>query len=211
MQREARTGRQDDAIDFWFAVGSTYTHLSVARLPEVQCATGVPFRWRPFSVRRIMREMDNRHLQGKPVKYAYMWRDIARRAAMHGIPANVPVPHPLKEFDTASRVAVLAAQEGWCAEYAQATYRRWFVDGQEPGSEPNLSDSLREIGQNPARVLPLAAGDGVGRAYEAATDEARALGVFGSPTFAVGRELFWGDDRLEHALMWREHGRLVRG
>ena len=194
-------GSRQDAIDFWFAVGSTYTYLSVMRLPEVQRATGVPFRWRPFSVRRIMREMDNRHLQGKPVKYAYMWRDIARRAAMHGVPANGPVPHPLQEFDTANRVAVLAAEEGWCAEYAQSTYRRWFVDGQEPGSEPNLSESLREAGQDPARVLALAAGDGIGRAYEAATDEARALGVFGSPTFAVGRELFWGDDRLEHALM----------
>ncbi|MBZ0261544.1 MAG: DsbA family protein, partial [Hyphomicrobiales bacterium] len=36
----------------------------------------------------------------------------------------------------------------------------------------------------------------------AATDEARSLGIFGSPTFVVGKELFWGDDRLEDALAW---------
>ncbi|MGG5890977.1 2-hydroxychromene-2-carboxylate isomerase [Falsiroseomonas sp. HC035] len=195
-------------IDFWFAVGSTYTYLSVMRLPDIERDSGIAFRWRPFSVRQIMREMDNRHLQGKPKKYAYMWRDIARRAEMYGLTAIVPVPHPLQEFDLANRVAVLRAQEDWCAAYVRATYRRWFVDGQEPGSEPNLSASLREVGQDPARVLPLATGDEIGRLYEEATDEARTLGVFGSPTFAVGQELFWGDDRLEHAVMWHRHGRL---
>lgn len=52
----------------------------VARLAGLESATGVGFRWQPFNVRRIMREMDTRFLQGKPEKYAYMWRDIARRA-----------------------------------------------------------------------------------------------------------------------------------
>ena len=88
------------------------------------------------------------------------------------------------------------------ADYARATYRRWFEQGLEPGSEPNLSDSLREIGQEPARALERAAGAETGEAYEVATDEARQLGIFGSPTFVVGRELFWGDDRLDDAVAW---------
>lgn len=88
------------------------------------------------------------------------------------------------------------------ADYARATYRRWFEQGLEPGSEPNLSDSLREIGQDPVRVLAQAAARGVSDAYVAATDEARQLGIFGSPTFVVGRELFWGDDRLDDAVAW---------
>ena len=46
-------------------------------------------------------------------------------------------------------------------------------------------------------------------AYQAATDEARRLGIFGSPTFAVDGELFWGDDRLEDAITWRKHERLA--
>ena len=98
-------------IDFWFSLGSTYSYLAAARLPEIAAREGVAVRWRPFSVRRIMREMDNRFLAGKPEKYAYMWRDIARRAAVLGIPANVPVPHPIAEFDLANRVAVLGMQE----------------------------------------------------------------------------------------------------
>jgi 2-hydroxychromene-2-carboxylate isomerase len=193
-------------IDFWFSIGSTYSYLSVMRLPDVAQTEDLAFRWRPFNVRQIMREMDNRHLAGKPVKYRYMWRDIERRATVHGFPANVPVPHPIAELDMANRVAILGMAEGWGTDYVRATYRRWFKDGQEPGSEPNLPDSLREIGQDPTRVCTAAASEGVSRDYDAATDEARALGIFGSPTFVVhGTELFWGDDRLEQAISWHRY------
>ena len=91
----------------------------------------------------------------------------------------------------------------------RATYRRWFEDGLEPGSEPNLSASLTEIGQDPARVIALAAGPEIRDSYRAATEQARDLGVFGSPTFAVGRELFWGDDRLDDAVAWQRRGTLA--
>jgi 2-hydroxychromene-2-carboxylate isomerase len=198
-------------IDFWFSIGSTYTYLSVMRLAEIARDTGIAFRWRPFSVRQIMLEMDNIPFRTKPVKAAYMWRDIERRAAMYGLRARVPAPYPLAQWDVANRVAVLAAREGWVGDYARATYRRWFVDGAEPGSEPNLSDSLREIGQEPALVLARTAGAEIGDAYEAATDAARALGIFGSPTFVVGGELFWGDDRLDDAIAWHRHKTLARG
>ena len=170
---------------------------------------GIAFAWRPFSVRQIMMEMDNIPFRTKPVKAAYMWRDIERRAAMQGLRPRIPAPYPLQQWDTANRVAVLGAEEGWVADYARATYRRWFEDEQEPGSEPTLSDSLREIGQEPARVLERAASAEIGAAYQAATEEARQLGIFGSPTFAVGHELFWGDDRLEDAIAWHRRGTLA--
>jgi len=177
-------------IDFWFSIGSLYAYLSVMRLGEVERASGIAFRWRPFSVRQIMIEMDNVPLRNKPVKAAYTWRDIERRAALYGLPIRLPAPYPLAAFDTANRVAVLGTGEGWVADYVRATYLRWMQQGQEPGIEPNLGDSLREIGQDPARVLAAAGGDQVGAAYAAATEEARQLGIFGSPTFVVGKELF---------------------
>ncbi|HEY6981404.1 2-hydroxychromene-2-carboxylate isomerase [Reyranella sp.] len=199
----------DDAIHFWFSTGSTYTYLSVSRIEHVASTEGVRFDWRPFSVRAIMREQNNIPFAGKPVKSAYMWRDLERRAAMYHLPIKVPAPYPLKEFDLANRLVVLGLAEGWGKAYAMASYRRWLADGQEPGCEPNLSASLRELGQDPARCVERANGDDVVELYEAATDEARELGIFGSPTFAVGRELFWGDDRLDDALSWFRHGRLV--
>jgi 2-hydroxychromene-2-carboxylate isomerase len=196
------------SIDFWFSIGSTYTYLSVMRLPEIAGTTGIRFVPRPFSVRAIMREMDNGPFANKPEKAAYMWRDIERRAARYGLTPRLPAPYPLKEFDLANRVAIVAAREGWCDAYLAATYRRWIEEGEEAGSEPNLSASIAEADVAPSRVVERAGAKETETYYLAATDEARRLGIFGSPTFVVDGELFWGDDRLEDAIAWRERGRL---
>ena len=192
-------------IEFWFSIGSTYTYLSVIRLKEVEEKFGVKFSWQPFSVRKIMLEMDNVPFPPtKQVKADYMWRDIERRAYSYGFEAKVPAPYPLKKFDFANSVAVLGVQEGWCADYVSATYRRWFVDGLEPGSEPNVSESLREIGQQPENVLKLAADEKIQKAYLKQTEQAQSKNIFGSPSFIVDDELFWGDDRLEDAVNWAQ-------
>lgn len=201
--------RGSDDIDFWFTVGSTYTYLTASRLHEVETATGMHFRWRPFNARAIMHEMNNVPFATKPVKLAYMWRDLERRASKYGLPIKVPAPYPLQEYDFANRVAVVGQTEGWCPDYVRATYRRWFVDGSPPGSEPNLSESLAEIGQDPWRVISLARSDTIGHAYATATDEARLLKIFGAPTFVSRGELFWGDDRLDDAIEWHARGTLA--
>ena len=190
-------------IEFWFSIGSTYTYLSVSRLIKVERKFEVSFSWQPFSVRKIMREMDNVPFPPtKQAKVDYMWRDIQRRARGYGFEASVPAPYPLKEFDLANRIAVLGMQEGWCSNYVQATYRRWFLEWLEPGSEPNVSESLREIGQDSERILELASGEETGEVYSCQTESAQSKGIFGSPSFIVDGELFWGDDRLEDAVSW---------
>jgi 2-hydroxychromene-2-carboxylate isomerase len=190
-------------VEFWFSIGSTYTYLSVMRLQEVARLTGIAFDWRPFSVRAIMLEMDNIPFAGKPVKAAYMWRDIARRAAHSGLAPKLPAPYPLTEFDLANRIAIVGRTEGWGPTYVAESYRRWFDLGEEPGMEPSLGLTLRSIDQDPARVVAAARSRPVELKYEAATEAARTRGIFGSPSFVVDGELFWGDDRLEDALAWR--------
>ena len=190
-------------IEFWFSIGSTYTYLSVTRLAEVTQKTGASFSWQPFSVRKIMREMDNIPFPpSKQVKVDYMWRDIERRAQGYGFTANVPAPYPLQEFDLANRIALLARQEGWCEDYVRGTYKHWFVDGHEAGSDLNLSQTLSEIGQDKSRVLERAGAPDVEAAYLKQTERAQRTGIFGSPSFIVDGELFWGDDRLEDAIAW---------
>ena len=165
-------------IQFWFSIGSTYTYLSVTRIAGVAKESGASFSWQPFSVRKIMREMDNVPFPpSKQVKVDYMWRDIERRAQGYGFSAKVPAPYPLGEFDLANRVAVLAMQEGWCEDYVRATYRRWFLDGQEAGGESNLPDTLSEIGQEFSRVLDLANSSNIEAAYLEQTQRAQALGI----------------------------------
>jgi 2-hydroxychromene-2-carboxylate isomerase len=195
-------------IDFWVSIGSTYSALSVLRADKEAVSHGITFRWRPFSVRQIMIEQNNIPFRDKPVKAAYMWRDIERRAQMYGLIFRLPAPYPLPGLDLANRVALVGAQEDWGKAYSIATYRRWFGDGEPAGEEPNLSASIREVGQDPARVLAQANTPETEAAYRTATEEAKLMGVFGSPTFVVNREIFWGDDRMEDAIAWAKYGRL---
>ncbi len=190
------------AMDFWVSVGSTYSYLSVMRIDAAAEAAGVAVRWRVFNVRTIMVAQDNIPFRDKPVKQAYMWRDIARRAARHGLPVRVPAPYPLPQLELANRVGILGLAEGWGEAYLRETWRRWMVDGQPAGESPNLDGTLAALGLVPRDVVAAAESRAVGEALEDATDAAMALGIFGSPSFVVGAEVFWGDDRLEDALDW---------
>ncbi|WP_353472275.1 DsbA family protein [Salipiger sp. H15] len=195
------------AIDFWYSIGSTYSYLTVMRLPAVAEAEGLEFRWRPFNVRHVMLSQNNVPFRDKPVKTAYMWRDIARRAERYGRSPILPAPYPLAGLVFANEIAHLGMTEGWGIDYTRATYRRWFEKGEPAGEEPNLSESLREIGQDPERVIERAGSEEIVHALASATADAMTLGIFGSPTFAVGREIFWGDDRLDDAIAWARRKR----
>ena len=86
-------------IDFYFSIGSTYTYLSVTRILDVEKQHQVKFNWKPFSVRAIMKEMNNIPFpKDKMNKVNYMWRDIERRAEGYGFSAKTPVPYPLTQF-----------------------------------------------------------------------------------------------------------------
>ena len=92
---------------------------------------------------------------------------------MYGFAFEGEAPYPLKNFDLANRVAIVGAQEGWCADYVRATYRPLVrrEAGMRERAEPLRQ--LREIGEDPARVIALAESEDIARAYTAATDEAR--------------------------------------
>ncbi len=190
-------------LEFWYSVGSTYSYLTIMRIGKLAERAGVTLDWRPFSVREIMVEMDNVPFAKKPVKAAYMWRDIERRATGFDLPVKVPAPYPLADFDRANRIAILARQEGWCDRFTFESYKRWFQQGVPAGSDASLAEVLPLLGQDVARVLNAQTADDIGRAYSDATQEARGRGIFGAPSFvASDGELFWGDDRLEEALAW---------
>ena len=189
-------------LDFFLFLGSTYTYLAVNRAEALAAREGISLRWRPFSVRSIMIEQNNRPFVGKPVKLAYMWRDLERRAQRHGIPFTSIPNYPNDADELANRVATLAAVEGWCPDFAKAAYRTWFVENKDPGRLEHLSVLLERLGKNPSEVVANANGQEIRDRYAEETEVARTLGIFGSPTFVYESELFWGDDRLEDAVDW---------
>ena len=191
-------------IEFWYSIGSTYTYLSTQRLTEIANKKNIEFEWCPFSVRSRMIEMENVPFMAekKRDKIDYMWRDVQRRANFYGFDAKVPAPYPLKEFDLANKVAIFGKDQGWIKEYTILTYKKWFLEHLEPGSEPNLSSTLREIGLDPDEIINLAQADEIEQKYLKNTEIAKNKGIFGSPSFTVENEVFWGDDRCEDAIKW---------
>ncbi|MDB0033936.1 DsbA family protein [Alphaproteobacteria bacterium] len=191
-------------IEFWYSIGSTYTYLSTQRLEQIEFQNEVKFEWMPFSVRSRMIEMENVPFMAekKRDKIDYMWRDVQRRANFYGFDAKIPAPYPLKEFDLANKVAIMGKDQGWIKEYTILTYKKWFLEHLEPGSEPNLSSTLEEIGLDAKNVIKQAQADDIEQKYLKNTEMAKNKGVFGSPTFIVENEVFWGDDRCEDAIKW---------
>lgn len=196
-------------IDFWFSIGSTYTYLTVMRICDVAHQADVEIRYRPFNVRTIMIEQDNIPFANKPVKTAYMWRDIERRAAGYGLPIRTPAPYPLQNLELANRIAILGLGEGWGDAYIHETYRFWFQEGHPAGDRANLDLALAAAGQPAGQVIGRAGSAEVGAELVAQTRQAKSIGVFGSPTFVVDGEVFWGDDRLDDAVAWAKNGRLA--
>ncbi len=159
-------------IDFYFSIGSTYTYLSVTRALEAEKQHQIKFSWTPFSVRAIMKEMNNVPFpKEKKNKVDYMWRDIERRAKNYGFFAKTPVPYPLTEFDLANKIAILGLKNNWGVDYVQLTYKQ-------------------------------ASSEEVNNIYLSNTEKARKNKIFGSPSFVVKNEIFWGDDRMEDAIKW---------
>ena len=191
-------------IEFWYSIGSTYTYLSTQRLGQIESQKEVKFEWMPFSVRSRMIEMENVPFMAekKRDKIDYMWRDVQRRAKFYGFDAKIPAPYPLKEFDLANKVAIMGKDQGWIKEYTVLTYKKWFLEHLEPGSEPNLSSTLEEIGLDAKNIIKQAQADDIEQKYLKNTEMAKNKGIFGSPTFIVENEVFWGDDRCEDAIKW---------
>ena len=190
-------------INFYFSIGSTYTYLSVIRILDVEKKNHVKFIWKPFSVRAIMKEMNNIPFpKDKKNKVDYMWRDIERRAEGYGFFAKTPVPYPLSEFDLANKLAILGLKEGWGIDYVRLTYKRWFQEGKEPATEPNISEICSELKLDKDKIISNANNEEIEKKYLANTDSARNNKVFGSPSFIINNEIFWGDDRMEDAINW---------
>lgn len=200
----------EPTIDLWFTMGSTYTYLTMARIDRVAAHQGVAFRLRPFRTVGALTGATQPPFAEGSAKFRYMWRDIERRAALHALPVRFPVAYPAPNPVRANRVAVVGMREGWGPAYVRAAYKLWFEEGIGTGGAENLRAALTACGQGGQidRILAEAESEEVAATLAAATEEARALGVFGSPTFVAGNELFWGDDHLEDAIRWALHGQL---
>jgi 2-hydroxychromene-2-carboxylate isomerase len=196
-QREAAPA----AIEFWFEFGSNYSYLSAMRIEHLAGAAGVAVLWRPFLLGPVFRELgwSSSPFVLQAAKGRYMWRDMEREAAKYGLGWRRPSDFPRTAL-LPMRVATLGAQEPWIGEFVRRVMLRNWVEDREIDDAAAVLTALTGLAPDPDGVLAAALAPDNKLRLRAQTELASARGIFGAPTFFVGEEMFWGNDRLEDAI-----------
>ncbi|MEO1091210.1 MAG: 2-hydroxychromene-2-carboxylate isomerase [Pseudomonadota bacterium] len=189
---------------FWFEFASTYSWIAVERLASLP-AGSPPVRWRPFLLGPIFKAKgwNTSPFNLDAAKGAYMWRDLGRLAAGFGLRAHRPQPFPQNGL-RAARIATACSDAAWLQHFVRAVFRAQFVDGRDIADDAVIVDALHGLVPDVPAVLEAADLPATKAKLRDATTEAQGLGIFGAPSFTVGDELFWGQDRLADALAWAQ-------
>ncbi|MGF6573205.1 2-hydroxychromene-2-carboxylate isomerase [Paraburkholderia sp. GAS333] len=188
-------------IEFWFDFGSNYSYLSVMRIEARALAHGVNIRWRPFLLGPVFRDLgfENSPFVLQKEKGAYVWKDMERQCRKYGIALTRPSTFPRAAL-LAMRVALLGAEEQWIGAWCRKIMQLNFADDRDIGSIEVVTEALEELGLPAQQIIADAQSDANKLCLREQTAAAAARGIFGAPTFFVGDEMFWGNDRLDDAL-----------
>ncbi|MEO0371265.1 MAG: 2-hydroxychromene-2-carboxylate isomerase [Pseudomonadota bacterium] len=189
-------------IEFWFEFASTYSYLSAMRLPALAQEAGITVVWRPFLLGPIFgaQGWDTSPFNIFAAKGNYMWRDMERRTKALGLDFHRPDPFPAHSL-LAARVALAAPEGAAKVAFCQNIYLAQF-SAQQDISDTDVIAACVAAAKLPADIMDRAQTPENKHALRLSTEEAGRAGIFGAPSFRVGAELFWGDDRLEEALAW---------
>lgn len=191
-------------IEFWFDFASNYSYLSVMRMRQL-APDGVS--WRPFLLGPIFKDAgwNNSPFVLQKDKGAYVWQDMPRQCAKYGLPWRQPSEFPRNSL-LAARVGILCEQLPWMADFCERVMLANFADDRDIASAENIGEILSALGQDADAILRAAQADDNKARLRARTEQAKALHIFGAPTFMVGDAMFWGNDRFEDALAHAQGG-----
>lgn len=191
------------SIEFWFDFASPYSYPAAMRIEALAAANGCAIEWRAFLLGPIFRAQGwtDSPFNLYPAKGRYMWRDLTRSCAALRIPFRKPTAFPRNGL-LAARVACAFAGTDWLPAFVRAVYAANFEHDLDIAASATIARCLAACGQDADAVLQRAQAPAAKAGLRAQTEAAAQLGLFGAPSFRVGDELFWGNDRLEAALAW---------
>ena len=194
---------QTPTIEFWHEFASTYSYPAAMRIERAARARGVEVLWRPFLLGPIFKAQgfSTSPFVVNELKGANMWRDVARICARDGLRFVKPAVFPQSTL-LAARVELCLPQDKRGA-FARAVYALEYGEGADISGREAIAGLLRRHGKDADALLARAESEETKAALRAAGEEAAARGIYGSPSLVTqDGELFWGNDRLEHALDW---------
>jgi 2-hydroxychromene-2-carboxylate isomerase len=195
------------AVDFFYGLGSRYSYLASTQLDRLTAETGCRVHWRPLFSGDLFAARGRDPFAGEPVSAQYDWgyrrRDAERWAAYYGVPYREPddvVFDPRRLALACTAAARLGAAEA----FSRCLFQALFVDGVSPLDGAACAAVAPRIGLDPIRFRQMLADRDTAGQLAATVDKAVARGVFGVPSFALGEEIYFGNDRLvllRHALL----------
>jgi 2-hydroxychromene-2-carboxylate isomerase len=187
-------------VIFYFDFGSPNAYLAHKVIPAIERRTGAKFKYVPALLGGIFKATGNRSpaeaYADIPSKLRYEGKETERFVRKHGITEYARNPHfPVNTLQI-MRGAVAAQKLGVFEDYVEAVYRAMWVDGLKMDEAAVIETALKTAALPAAELMALTQDPEVKARLIANTESAVAHGVFGSPSFLVGDELFFGKDRL---------------
>jgi len=192
-------------LEFFFDYGSPFSYLADTQLEGLAGRTGAVVSYRPMLLGGVFKETGNSSPISIEAKRKYMNADLERWAKHYGVPAPHNPHFPINTIRL-MRGAIAAHRSGVFAAYHRAIFDAFWRDGLNLGDAAVVRGVLERAGLDAVRLAAASEEHAVKDALRVATETAVARGAFGAPTFFVGDQMFWGNDRLlfvEHALKAR--------
>lgn len=187
-------------IECFFDCSSPWTYLGFRNLQPIAARHGVPVRWRPILVGGVFNAANPSVYAGRanpvPAKQAYMRKDLADWARRAGLEIRFPpTVFPVNSVK-AMRGCVWLEPRGLLVPFADAVFEAYWSRDEDISQDAVLRPIVERLGVAPDAFAAGIASAEVKEALRANTDELVARGGFGSPTFFVDGEMFFGNDRL---------------
>ncbi len=205
----------DTTIDYFDAMSSPWTYLGHKRFEALAQRFGLTIRHKPMDLLKVWSVSGGLPLkQRAQQRQAYRHLELKRWSEILQVPCNLePAYHPVADR-RACYLVIAAMQRGldW-STLTHALLRAVWVEERNIADHETLVAIANESGLDGRALLAATEDEAVKAEYQANTEEAIALGVFGAPTYIYEGEMFWGQDRLL-MLEWRlsqKAGRNVSG
>ena len=184
-------------IDVFFSALSPFTYLAGLRLPEIAARHGASVSYKPIDIMALFdRTGGVRPASRHPSRLAYRLQELRRQSARLGMALNLkPMFWPTNAAPASYAIIAVQATGADVGRLAHAFGRAVWAEERNIAEDEVVRDILRAEGFDPAiadRGMMMAADT-----YMRNLEEAVERGVFGAPFYAVGEELFWGQDRLD--------------